>query len=180
MVAAGDGNIDAVKRFLDSGVSPNAQDSSGYSPLHAAASYGHIDILELLVNRGGDVMLKDVDGDTPLHVCEDRTCAEFLLSHGAKYDCGNNEGKTPIWYAVEEDFADMIEYYLEKKILTPQLVERIRSEVMEDGWSSVSSIKQMTDIALVIYFIQICLAMRSNSFCPALVSLRPLHINGDH
>ncbi|KNB46618.1 hypothetical protein JH06_2124 [Blastocystis sp. subtype 4] len=116
MVAAGDGNIDAVKRFLDSGVSPNAQDSSGYSPLHAAASYGHIDILELLVNRGGDVMLKDVDGDTPLHVCEDRTCAEFLLSHGAKYDCGNNEGKTPIWYAVEEDFADMIEYYLGKKL----------------------------------------------------------------
>ena len=33
MVAAGDGNIDVVKRFLDSGVSPNAQDSSGYSPL---------------------------------------------------------------------------------------------------------------------------------------------------
>ena len=61
-----------------------------------------------------------------IQVCEDRTCAEFLLSHGAKYDCGNNEGKTvgmlvqikdqPIWYAVEEDFADMIEYYLGKKL----------------------------------------------------------------
>ena len=57
-------------------------------------------------------------------VCEDRVCAEFLLAHGAQYDCGNNEGKTveilvmpedqPIWYAVEEDFDDMVNYYLGK------------------------------------------------------------------
>ncbi|KAK8825488.1 hypothetical protein WA538_003183, partial [Blastocystis sp. DL] len=129
MVAAGDGDIAKVTQYLDSGVSPNAQDSNGYSALHAAASYGWLDILKLLVSRGGNVMLKDSDGDTPLHMCEDRSCADYLISQGARYDDGNNEGKTPIWYAVAEDFDDMVSYYLEKGILTPQLVERIRADV---------------------------------------------------
>lgn len=55
-------------------------------------------------------------------MCEDRSCADFLISQGARYDDGNNEGKTvgvevsphsqPIWYAVAEDFDDMVSYYL--------------------------------------------------------------------
>ena len=63
MVAAGDGDIAKVTQYLDSGVSPNAQDSNGSSALyigllpphhrHAAASYGWLDILKLLVSRGG-------------------------------------------------------------------------------------------------------------------------------
>ena len=63
MVAAGDGDIAKVTQYLDSGVSPNAQDSNGYSALyilphplhhrHAAASYGWLDILKLLISRGG-------------------------------------------------------------------------------------------------------------------------------
>ena len=27
-------------------------------------------------------------------MCEDRSCADFLISQGARYDDGNNEGKT--------------------------------------------------------------------------------------
>ncbi|CBK21667.2 uncharacterized protein [Blastocystis hominis] len=97
---------------------------------HAAASYGNLEVLKLLVSRGGiDVLLQDSDGDTPLHVCEDRECGEFLIENGAKFDMPNNEGKTPIWYAVEEDFQFMVDYYLEKGILTPDLVERIRADV---------------------------------------------------
>lgn len=34
MVAAGDGDIAKVTQYLDSGVSPNAQDSNGYSALY--------------------------------------------------------------------------------------------------------------------------------------------------
>ena len=55
-------------------------------------------------------------------MCEDRSCADYLISQGALYDDGNNEGKTvgvvrihhskPIWYAVAEDFDDMVSYYL--------------------------------------------------------------------
>ena len=55
-------------------------------------------------------------------MCEDRSCADYLISQGARYDDGNNEGKTvgvvrihhskPIWYAVAEDFDDMVSYYL--------------------------------------------------------------------
>ncbi|OAO16954.1 ankyrin repeat protein [Blastocystis sp. ATCC 50177/Nand II] len=132
-IAAGDGDFEKVKAFLDQGVSPNTQDQAGYSPMHAAASYGNVDILKLLISRGGNVMLKDIDGDTPLHVCEDRECAEVLMANGAKYDAPNNEGKTPIWYAVEEEFSFMIDYYLEKGILTQELIQRIQKEIENDS-----------------------------------------------
>ena len=34
MVAAGDGDIEKVKQFLDNGVDPNMQDTNGYSALY--------------------------------------------------------------------------------------------------------------------------------------------------
>lgn len=39
--AASDGELEKVKGYLASGIDVNAQDETGYSPLHAAASYGH-------------------------------------------------------------------------------------------------------------------------------------------
>jgi hypothetical protein len=36
--AAGDGHLDVVQRLVAGGVSVNAQDDFGYSPLHAAVS----------------------------------------------------------------------------------------------------------------------------------------------
>ena len=33
MVAAGDGDIEKVRAFLDNGVDPNSQDKSGYSAM---------------------------------------------------------------------------------------------------------------------------------------------------
>ena len=64
-VAASDGDLERVKHLVEvEGVSVNAQDEVGYSPLHAAASYGEIQVLEYLLARGGDVTIKDEDGDT--------------------------------------------------------------------------------------------------------------------
>ena len=149
IVAAGDGDVEKVKSYLDQGISPNTQDQNGYSPMHAAVSYGNLDVLKLLISRGGDVLLKDSDGDTPLHVCEDRACGEYLIQNGAKYDIPNNEGKTPIWYAVEEDFPFMIDYYLEKGILSPELLTRIRADVENASDCHVCN-KQSYDNALPI------------------------------
>lgn len=36
MVAAGDGDIEKVKQFLDNGVDPNLQDGNGYSALYGS------------------------------------------------------------------------------------------------------------------------------------------------
>ncbi|KNE71592.1 hypothetical protein AMAG_16154 [Allomyces macrogynus ATCC 38327] len=68
-----DGHVDRVAAFLDAGVDVNAQDDTGYSPLHAAASYNHVELVRFLLSKGANPNIADEDGDTPLHVAEDPT-----------------------------------------------------------------------------------------------------------
>jgi len=53
--AASDGDIDRVRELIESGMSPNAQDEAGYSPLHAASSYGEVPLIHYLLSVGADV-----------------------------------------------------------------------------------------------------------------------------
>ncbi len=56
--AAGDGDLERIEQLIGQGeCGVNDQDQTGYSALHAAASYGHAVLLCWLVNQGGDVKL---------------------------------------------------------------------------------------------------------------------------
>ena len=91
-VASTEGNIEKVMGYIASGVSINAQDEFGFSPLHAATQYGHINLLEYLLSNGADVNIRDADGDTALLVCENQACFELLERHGADINAKNNDG----------------------------------------------------------------------------------------
>jgi ankyrin repeat protein len=47
--ASAKGDENGVKEFLEKGGDPNARDSSGWTPLHAAAAHGHVNIAKLLI-----------------------------------------------------------------------------------------------------------------------------------
>ena len=64
--AAANGNIEAVKQYLDGGADVNAKDGGGWTPLHHAAEAGHKEIAELLIANGADVNAKDKLRWTPL------------------------------------------------------------------------------------------------------------------
>ncbi|MDB4808288.1 ankyrin repeat domain-containing protein [Verrucomicrobia bacterium] len=51
--AAGDGNIEAVKQYLDGGADVNAKYGGGWTPLHFATEKGHKEIANLLLKHGG-------------------------------------------------------------------------------------------------------------------------------
>lgn len=58
-VCAALGHDEAAKACLQLGASHSQQDSSGASPLHAAAEYGHMDVLSTLIKAGGELDLSD-------------------------------------------------------------------------------------------------------------------------
>lgn len=101
--AASEGDLDAVKLFLQHGGDVNAKDEYGYTPLQAAVSYNHIDLVVFLLQNGASATLGDNDMDTPLHRCETVECARILLEHGAALNARNTEGQTPLDVAVEDE-----------------------------------------------------------------------------
>ena len=56
----------AVKKCLEAGADPNAQDEDGYAPLHHAANRGHLPTIWLLVKAGAHPDKRTELGFTPL------------------------------------------------------------------------------------------------------------------
>mmetsp|Transcript_21160 Transcript_21160/g.25013 ORF Transcript_21160/g.25013 Transcript_21160/m.25013 type:complete len:148 (+) Transcript_21160:41-484(+) len=67
IMAAGEGNLDVVKRILELGVSPNILISGERKcALHAAVIFRQIECVEMLLNYGADVTLCDKHGKSAL------------------------------------------------------------------------------------------------------------------
>jgi ankyrin repeat protein len=116
--AAGDGNIEAVKKHLAAGVDVNAKDGdlTGFTPLHKAAYYGHKEVAELLIANGADVNAKGEYVSTPLgRVSYELTplhwaayyghkeVAELLIANGADVNAQSDIGHTPLDMAIGMD-----------------------------------------------------------------------------
>ncbi|KAG0237893.1 hypothetical protein BGW41_008319, partial [Actinomortierella wolfii] len=112
-IAASDGDLEAVKKFIAGGTSVNAKDEYGYTPLHAAASYGHIELMKYLIKSGANVNITDPDGDSPLFVCEDVEPAKLLIENGADPRHINENGITAAENAQEEEWLEVAHYLRE-------------------------------------------------------------------
>ena len=88
-VAVADGDMERVKYLLEhEGVTSTSKDESGYTPLHAAASYNQHELLQYLLEQADDaqeaINVTDNDGDTPLFFCDVLETAKLVVEkHGA-------------------------------------------------------------------------------------------------
>ncbi len=57
--ACRNGDVEAVRKFLDQGMSLNVRFEGGTTPLVAAAMRGQVEVVKLLVERGADPNLRD-------------------------------------------------------------------------------------------------------------------------
>jgi ankyrin repeat protein/beta-lactamase regulating signal transducer with metallopeptidase domain len=118
-MAAYQGDIAKVKRFLEQGISVDSRDSGGRTALHYAALHGKRAVVEFLLNQGADVNAKDKGwgsirwGFTPLkHASSSghKDVVELLIAKGANVDAMDKYGWTALDSAVygRKDIAEML------------------------------------------------------------------------
>ena len=125
IVAAEDGNIEAVKQNLAEGIDvdtrlPSTFGHIGDTPLHGAATFGHKEIVELLIAKGADVNPKggEIKGAIPLHKAASngqKEVAEVLIEKDSDVNTlivsGVYKGQTPLDSAIEfkqTEIADLL------------------------------------------------------------------------
>lgn len=97
--------LSIVRALLDLGVGVNQKCLYGFTPLHYAANFGFYQILdELLSVQGIDTQPGNDCGDTPLHLAaiwDYSNIIKKLLDKGAKFDCVDHDGMTPLAMATQ-------------------------------------------------------------------------------
>src|SRR5512140_3860693 len=85
--AARQGDLAAVKRYIERGVNANERSGDGETALHWACREGHVEVARYLLAKGADVSEKGTGCGTPLQwavQAGQREMAIILLDSGAK------------------------------------------------------------------------------------------------
>jgi uncharacterized protein len=97
------GNIQEMQRLIESGVPfDEADERSGWAPIHQAARSGGPAAIRLLAEKGADVNKPTRAGLTPLHIAVRSGQAESvreLLTAGANVHVRDEDGGTPLQYS---------------------------------------------------------------------------------
>lgn len=97
--AVQEGDLESVKKIVESGANVNERDILGYPPLNHATACGHKAIVEYLISKGADIHGKDKECCTPLHMAAfwgAKDIAEILLREGADVNSLNKSKITPL------------------------------------------------------------------------------------
>lgn len=97
--AALQGNLNAIRRHIDTGSDLNAKDAYGSTPLIVAATFGRTEVAKALIDAGADMTITNNEGSTPLHIASFLCRTEIvnaLLDKGADKTVRNKAGRTAL------------------------------------------------------------------------------------
>lgn len=100
------GDLNWVRRELGKGVSINARDPNGWTPLHTSTLWGKWDVVQFLVQNGADLNATANDGWTPVHMaagCYEKRGHDVLklfLAKGGNVHAKTRDGWTVLHSAV--------------------------------------------------------------------------------
>lgn len=87
IIAAREGDHEAVKLLIDHGADVNAEQEEGRTALMMAAINGHLNVTKTLLSGGATIDAVDVEGSTALILasrCGNDEVVEALIEHGAQ------------------------------------------------------------------------------------------------
>ena len=135
--AAEAGDLDAIKKLIDTGVSVNGLGDDQSTALHFAAQEGHVDVAKLLIEKGADINAKDDIDQTPVDrarfwkqekiiaLLESSSIHEAAkegnlntviqqLNTGADVNHPNESGDTPLTYAAFMGHLEIVDLLIDQ------------------------------------------------------------------
>jgi ankyrin repeat protein len=122
-------NAETVAALLRKGVNPDIRDA-GFTALEFAAVLPGTDVLELMLHHGATSDLRNDHGSTALHAACTVAAAGLLLAAGAAIDAVDEEGMTPLHYAVLRGLCVVIAFLIERN--ANPLAANARGDTPED------------------------------------------------
>lgn len=117
VMAAKEGDLEKVKRLVESGANVNEITTKGHTtPLFNAALYGHLDIVVYLVENVAKVNKRSGEHDTALHGAAAQghlDIVKYLVERDADTNVVDLYGDTPLSLASERGDLDTVTYLVE-------------------------------------------------------------------
>lgn len=101
-IAAGLGDTQKIKRYIDKGDDVNARDMEGITPLFMALLENQLDAAKILLEQDADVNIPDKDGTVPLSAAAgigSKFLVKAMLSKGSNVNYQEKDGWSPLHYA---------------------------------------------------------------------------------
>ncbi|XP_076298784.1 uncharacterized protein LOC143217929 isoform X2 [Lasioglossum baleicum] len=145
-------NIGDVKELINHGVSIDAKNNDGQTPLHYAAKSDKLEVVKYLIEKkGANVNVKDNDGQTPLHYAaksDKLEVVKYLIEKkGANVNVKDNDGQTPLHSAAKSDKLEVVKYLIEEEGANVNVKDN-------DGQTPLHSAAKSDKLEVVKYLIE--------------------------
>ncbi|XP_014448749.1 protein phosphatase 1 regulatory subunit 16A [Tupaia chinensis] len=128
--AAARNDLEEVRQFLGSGVSPDLANEDGLTALHQCCIDDFQDMVQLLLEAGATVNACDSECWTPLHAaatCGHLQLVELLIARGADLLAVNSDGNMPYDLCEDEQTLDCLETAMANRGITQAGIEEARA-----------------------------------------------------
>ena len=123
--AAGDRNLDLVKKLLEQGVDPDSRNEGNMTALMKAGSNGYLNIVKLLLEHGANPNTQSNSGKTPLiRTVKDGmkkygdglslSIVSQLSKYGVDFNTQDKEGNTALMYATKRAWTSFVDLLIKK------------------------------------------------------------------
>ncbi|XP_041340735.1 protein phosphatase 1 regulatory subunit 16A [Pyrgilauda ruficollis] len=127
--AAGRHDVEEVRQFLESGISPDLCNEDGLTALHQSCIDDSLPLARLLLEAGAAVDARDAELWTPLHAaatCGHLRLVQLLLQRGADLLAVNSDGNMPYDLCEDEATLDCLESAMAQQGITQERIEEAR------------------------------------------------------